>query len=248
MRRVLLYVVAIILFAGGGIFLAMQLSAYLDHGGFRGLLIVSGATPMALGAYILYEDIWRQRPFREAAAQAPTAAASLPSVGQLLVAVFGISRTKNSELNQRWITMSLRVGSQLPQSLLSSSIQRLGEVDLVCRTLENELVTQPTKEGDIDFRPNYLSVLSEWWIGSAYDVCYTLRDRKIISDAVFLRLADELRMIRVQIEKYEVPSDRGLTEPLHFSPTHLRPDDVRHQMHCDSLRRCVVEAPAHRLG
>jgi cytochrome d ubiquinol oxidase subunit I len=23
---------------------------------------------------------------------------------------------------------------------------------------------------------------------------------------------------------------------------------VRHQMHCDSLRRCVVEAPAHRLG
>jgi hypothetical protein len=24
--------------------------------------------------------------------------------------------------------------------------------------------------------------------------------------------------------------------------------DVRHQMHCDSLRRCVVEAPAHRLG
>jgi len=23
---------------------------------------------------------------------------------------------------------------------------------------------------------------------------------------------------------------------------------VRHQMHCDSLRRCVVEAPARRLG
>ena len=23
---------------------------------------------------------------------------------------------------------------------------------------------------------------------------------------------------------------------------------VRHQMHCDSLRRCLVEAPAHLLG
>jgi hypothetical protein len=23
---------------------------------------------------------------------------------------------------------------------------------------------------------------------------------------------------------------------------------VRHQMHCDSLRRCLVEAPAHQLG
>jgi hypothetical protein len=137
---------------------------------------------------------------------------SLPSVGQLLVAAFGISRTKNTELNQRWITMSWQVGSQLPQSLLPISIQRLGEVDLVCRTLENELGTQPPKTGEMDLRPNYLSVLSEWWIGSAYAVCYTLKDRKIISDTEFLRLADELRMIRVQIEKYEVPSDRGLAK------------------------------------
>ena len=121
--------------------------------------------------------------------------------------------------------MSWRVGSQLPQSLLSISIQKLGEVDLVCRALENELVTQPVKDGEMDLRPNYLSVLSEWWIGSAYAVCYTLKNRRILSDAEFLRLADELRMIRVQIEKYEVPSDRGLAEPLHFSPTQLRPDE-----------------------
>jgi hypothetical protein len=32
-------------------------------------------------------------------------------------------------------------------------------------------------------------------------------------------------MIRVQIEKYEVPSDKKLTEPLQFSPTQLRPDE-----------------------
>ena len=38
-------------------------------------------------------------------------------------------------------------------------------------------------------------------------------------------MADDLRMIRVQIEKYEVPSDRKLTEPLQFSPTQLRPDE-----------------------
>jgi hypothetical protein len=150
---------------------------------------------------------------------------SLPSVGQLLVAAFGVSRTKNTELSQRWVAMSWRVGSELPQSLLPISIQRLGEVDLVCRALESELVAQPPKVGEMDFRPNYLSVLSEWWIGSAYAVCYTLKDRKILSDPNFLRLADELRMIRVQIEKYEVPSDRDLPEPLHFSPAQLRPDE-----------------------
>ena len=38
MRRVSLYVFAITLFAGGGIFLAMQLYAFLDNGSFRGLL------------------------------------------------------------------------------------------------------------------------------------------------------------------------------------------------------------------
>jgi hypothetical protein len=32
-------------------------------------------------------------------------------------------------------------------------------------------------------------------------------------------------VIRVQVEKYEVPSDRVLIEPLQFSPTQLRPDE-----------------------
>jgi hypothetical protein len=74
--------------------------------------------------------------------------------------------------------MSFRVGSRLPQSLLSVSIQRLGEVDLVCKALEKELVEQPPKDGELDFRPNYLAVLSEWWIGSAYAICFILKDRK----------------------------------------------------------------------
>ena len=151
----------------------------------------------------------------------------LPSVGPLLVAAFGIGRAKNIELNKRWIAMSWGVGSHLPKSLLSISIQRLGEVDLVCRALESELVAQPSKDGEMDFRQNYLSVLSEWWIGSAYAVCYTLKDRRILSDPEFLRLADELRMIRVQNEKYEVPSDRDLAELLHFSPTQLHLDGKR---------------------
>ena len=107
---------------------------------------------------------------------------SVPTVGQLLVAAFGFSRAKNSELNQHWIGMSWRIGSQLPQSLLSVSIQRLGEVDLVCRAVEQELSSSPPRDGEMDLRPNYLAVLSEWWIGSAYAICYTLMDRKNFSD------------------------------------------------------------------
>jgi len=147
------------------------------------------------------------------------------TVGQLLVAAFGLSRNGERELNERWIRMSFRIGGLLPHSLLMVSIQRLGEVDLVCRAVEKELVLGPPRDGEMDLRPNYLAVLSEWWIGSAYAICYTLKDRKILSDPEFLRLANDLRMIRVQIEKYEVPSDRDLDEPLRFSPTQLRADE-----------------------
>jgi len=151
--------------------------------------------------------------------------APAPSVGQLLVAAFGVSRSKYPQLNERWIRMSFRVGSQLPRSLLSVSIQRLGEVDLACRALESELLSHPPRDGELDLRPNYLAVFSESWIGSAYAICYTLRDRKILTDSEFLQLAEHLRMIRVQIEKYEVASDRKLPAPLQFAPTQLRSDE-----------------------
>src|SRR5437773_2703674 len=136
-----------------------------------------------------------------------------PSIGQLIVAAFGIARGQNIELNKRWIRMSYRIGGQLPQSLLMVTIQRIGEVDLVCRALEDELLEKPPQDGELDFRDNCLMVLSDWWIGSIYAVCYTLKDRKILTDQAFLRLAEDLRMIRVQIEKHEVPSDRKLTGP-----------------------------------
>jgi hypothetical protein len=109
---------------------------------------------------------------------------SVPTVGQLLVAAFGFSRAKNSQLNQRWIGMSWRIGSQLPQSLLSISIQRLGEVDLVCRALETELMTQPQQAGDLDLRPNYLAVLSEWWIGGLRDLLHAEGSKNIVGRRV----------------------------------------------------------------
>jgi hypothetical protein len=143
-----------------------------------------------------------------------------------LVSAFQGSQNKEPEIYARWIRMSHMIGSRLPQSLLSVSIQHLGELDLLCRAIERELLQQPPRNGEMDFRPNYLGVLSDLWIGSAYAICYTLRGRKILFDENFLALADDLRKIRVQTEKYEVPSDKKLTEPLRFSPTQLRADET----------------------
>ena len=142
-----------------------------------------------------------------------------PTIGKMIVAVFDLAKNSNKEIHHRWLRLSYRIGSKLPHSLLSISIQRLGEVDLLCRALEQELSQQPPPEGALDFRQHYLFVLSEWWICSAYAVCFTLKDRKILSESSFLKLADDLRMIRVQIEKHEVPSDKELNQPLQFSST-----------------------------
>ena len=41
-------------------------------------------------------------------------------------------------------------------------------------------MTQPQQASDLDLRRNYLAVLSERWIGSAYAICYTLEGSKNI--------------------------------------------------------------------
>jgi hypothetical protein len=144
--------------------------------------------------------------------------ASAPSIGQLITATFAIARSKYPVLNQRWIAASWRTGSKIPDSLAMVSVQRVGELDLVCRALEDELKLSPPKEGEMDLRDNYLMMLSELWIGAAYAICFALKDRRLRFDEPdFVILAEDLRMIRVQIEKYQIPSDRHLEEPLALS-------------------------------
>jgi hypothetical protein len=88
---------------------------------------------------------------------------------------------------------------QIPASLAIVSIQRVGELDLVCRALEDELTQSPPKEGEVDLRDNYLMVLSELWIGAAYAICFALSDRKLrLDEPDFVSLAEDLRLIRVQ--------------------------------------------------
>ena len=137
------------------------------------------------------------------------------SVGQLITAAFGLSRTRYPELNKRWTAASWRTGGKLPGSHAMVSIKRIGELDLVCRAMEDELLATPQKEGEMDFRDNYLMMLSELWIGTAYAISFALKDRKLLLDHEdFVELAEDLRLVRVQIEKHQIASDRDLTEPL----------------------------------
>jgi hypothetical protein len=151
----------------------------------------------------------------------------VPSVGQLITATFAVARSKYPELAQRWITASARTGSKIPDSLAIVSIQRIGELDLVCRALEDELTQSPSKEGEMDFRDNYLIMLSELWIGAAYAICFALKNRKLLLERLeFVDLAEDLRLIRVQIEKHQIPSDWRLEEPLPLTTGPARPGEA----------------------
>jgi hypothetical protein len=88
--------------------------------------------------------------------------------------------------------------------------QRLGEIDAVCRSIENELLASPSSSGAIDMRPHYYLLLADSWIGDAYAICYILNNRKLVTDEPFKQLLEDLRLVRVQLEKYEIPSDRDL--------------------------------------
>jgi hypothetical protein len=139
-------------------------------------------------------------------------------VGQLITAAFGIARANYPDLNQKWVAASWRTGAKIPESLAIISVQRVGELDLVCRSLEDELRKSPPQEGEIDSRDNYLFMLSELWVGAAYAICFALKDRKLrVDEADFTALAEDLRLVRVQIEKHQIPSDHKLTEPLMLS-------------------------------
>jgi len=149
------------------------------------------------------------------------------TVGPLIVAAFAASRAKYYDIYQRWIAASWRTGSRIPDSMAMMSIQRIGEVDLICRSLEDELLQQPPASGEMDFRDNYLMMFGEVWIGSAYAIAFALKSRGLLSErSEFRELAENLRLVRVQSEKHEIPSDRKLTEPLQLSTGNAQPGEA----------------------
>lgn len=149
------------------------------------------------------------------------------AVGPLIVTAFAASRAKYRDINERWVAASWRTGSKIRGSMAMMSIQRIGEVDLVCRSLEDELLQQPPARGEMDFRDNYLMMFGELWVGSAYAIAFALKSRGLLSErSEFRELAENLRLVRVQSEKHEIPSDRNLTEPLQLSTGKAQPGEA----------------------
>jgi hypothetical protein len=146
-------------------------------------------------------------------------------VGDLLASTFNQARAATPGLGERWLAASGRASSLLSRSLIAVTVQRLGEIDAVCRCVERELIERPPAPDVLDMRFHYYVMMAGLWVGAAHSVCFILNQRKLITDEPFKRLAEDLKLVRVQLEKYEVPLDRNLDGPIEMT-TGSGPDDA----------------------
>lgn len=145
-----------------------------------------------------------------------------------------LARARFPDLQKNWIDVSLRVGGLLPKSRLLVSVQRVGDLDMLLRAIEDEWVSAPVKPGDAGRQSaadllscHYQLMLSELWVSSAYEIFRLLKARKLADGNAFNALAHDFRLLRVPLEKHEIVEDGKLSAPLlmqNFPPDKENPE------------------------
>lgn len=174
------------------------------------------------------------------------------TVIQLIAAAFRLAASRYPELHKTWIAMSLRVGSLLPNSLLLSAFQRIGELDMVLRCMEDDFSPPQagTEESEL-FSVHYQAMFSELWIGAVYEIVRLLIERKLVASSDALRaLAQDLTLLRITLEKHEIAKDRKLAKPLAFQkrpPNNNEADDYLYSKN-DPQRAHIMPAGVSSRG
>ncbi|WP_321809183.1 MULTISPECIES: hypothetical protein [unclassified Burkholderia] len=149
-------------------------------------------------------------------------------VTRQLANAFLLAHQQFHEVRTRWIEVSSAIGRLLPASLLTVSVQRCGELDVLVRALEDERAA-PHRDARADLLLDSTSrivMFSELWVGSAYEIIRLLDERKLAPASTnYTKLHDELRTVRVPVEKHEIARDRKLKAPLEFQRVPPRDGD-----------------------
>ncbi len=142
----------------------------------------------------------------------------MTSVSDLIVSSYHFSVMQQKAVFESWISGSTRLGSALPDSLLTLSIQRAGRLDVVLRCMEDEFASGTLQEATSLVVTDHLASFSELWIGQVYEIVRLTRDKNLIADSDFLKaLAHDFKLLRIAMEKYEIAQDRSLKSPLLIS-------------------------------
>jgi hypothetical protein len=167
-----------------------------------------------------------------------------PNVGSALVNLFLCARARHGALHKSWIKVSVALGSRLPASLLMPSVQRDGDIDMVLRSVEDEIASGASNLQDPIQSPlHYLNHLSSYWISSVYETLRLLRDRKQLE--VSDRVADlfhAIELVRITIDKHEIAGDGKLKAPLQMTrlPSKDDPTDAYVYARNDNSRAYIM--------
>lgn len=147
-------------------------------------------------------------------------------VRQLVTQSFAQAFIKYQDKHEEWVKISYRISGHSSIVSLILSIQNAGKLDLLIRCMEDEFCPDEAKK-EPDFLFMFQVMLSELWIGHAYEILRLLKERKCaLNHPDFLNLAHDLRLLRVAIEKHEIAGDKKLKQPLLMQRWPTRNDDV----------------------
>ena len=133
------------------------------------------------------------------------------------------AKADQPDLARDWVQASFQVGSNLPDSLLTMTIQRAGDLDILLRSFEASASNGTSVEASM-FNFNYQAKLSELWIGRVYAVFATVdRARRRPSSAMWSDLATHVTRLRVAFEKHQIAHDLGRTMWMQRVPA--KPDE-----------------------
>jgi hypothetical protein len=136
------------------------------------------------------------------------------TAAQFVVAAFHHAAAQHPALHRKWTRISARLGGTLPATRLMSTVQMLGELDMVIRSMEDDFRPGASGDSEAVFAFHYQMMLSEQWIGAAYEVFRLLDERQLAPERdAISAIHHDLRMIRIPLEKYEIAAENKLGGP-----------------------------------
>lgn len=153
---------------------------------------------------------------------------SLPPVSPYIANAFLIAKAKYGPESGSWTDLAWRLAGRFHLPIAVISLQRLGDLDLLLRCMEDECQANQKAAIDkagVDFTPHYQLMLSESWVVNCYEILRSFRQRDDEGDRgadyvsgmeKFRSLFADLELLRMPISKYEIAKDRSMKKPLNL--------------------------------
>lgn len=174
-----------------------------------------------------------------------------PNVVRSLSGAFTAARTQFPLLHRKWIEISIKATKWLPNSIIMSSVQMIGDLDMIIRSIEDHVA--PELELGIEseeYQSHFLNFFTNLWISTAYEVIRLINDRDKELNENFLYLYNMLTIVRIPLMKHEIARERKADGPMMLSrfPSNEDEHDIYEYSVNDSSRSVILPIAISRRG